>query len=323
MTQSGTTESGTTASRAGLVLRRLALLLVLLLAAGFFALRSPFFLTSQNLLNVALQSSTNLVLAIGMTFVIGSAGIDLSVGSLLAIAGVSMGLVSRAGGAGPLVLLMGLAVGVAGGLLNGGLIAGWRIPPFIATLATASAARGLALILTGTRPIYGMPPWVRFLGAGKLGPIPMPVIIALVVALVGWVLMRRTQFGTYTLAMGGNEEALRLSGVNVRRWKVGVYAFMGLLCGVAAIIVTGRLNTAEPLAGNLFELDAIAATVMGGTSLAGGNARITGTVIAALILGVLRNGLTLLNVQSAYQQVALGVVIVLAVLFDRLRESAD
>lgn len=314
---------GVETSRAAVILRRLALLLALLLTAGFFALRSPFFLTGENLLNVALQSSTNMVLALGMTFVIGSAGIDLSVGSLLAMAGVSMGLVTQAGGGWALVLLAGLGTAVMGGMVNGGLVAGWRVPPFIATLATASAARGLALIVTGTRPIYGMPPEIRFLGAGKLGPVPMPVIIAAVVAVAAWLLMNRTQFGTYTLAIGGNEQAVRLSGVNVGRWKVAVYTFMGLLCGIGSLIVTARLNTAEPLAGTLFELDAIAATVMGGTSLAGGNGRVVGTVIAALILGVLRNGLTLLNVQSAYQQVALGVVIILAVLFDRLRESAE
>jgi ribose/xylose/arabinose/galactoside ABC-type transport system permease subunit len=310
-------------TRAALMARRLALVLVLALTAAFFALRSPFFLTSDNLLNVALQSATNMVLAVGMTMVIASAGIDLSIGSLLAVAGVAMGVVSRAGGGSALVLGVGLAAGMAGGLVNGGLIAGWRIPPFIATLAVASAARGLALIVTGTRPIYGMPPVMRFLGAGKVGPVPVPVIIAVLVATAGHVLMTRTQFGVYTLAIGGNEEALRLSGVNTGRWKVAVYGLAGLMCGIASVIVTARLNTAEPLAGTGFELDAIAATVMGGTSLAGGTGRVGGTVIAALILGVLRNGLTLLNVPSAFQQVALGAVIVLAVLFDRLRESAE
>jgi ribose/xylose/arabinose/galactoside ABC-type transport system permease subunit len=310
-------------AQAGNLARRLALLLVLVVTAAFFALRSPFFLTGENLLNVALQSATNMVLAVGMTMVVAAAGIDLSVGSLLAVAGVAMGLVSRAGGGPALVLVVGLASGLAGGLVNGGLIAGWRIPPFIATLAVASAARGLALIATGTRPIYGMPSFVRFIGAGKIGPIPMPVVVAGVVAAAGYVLMTHTQFGVYTLAIGGNEEALRLSGVHTGRWKVAVYGVAGLLCGVASIIVTARLNTAEPLAGTGFELDAIAATVMGGTSLAGGTGRVGGTVIAALILGVLRNGLTLLNVASAYQQVALGAVIVLAVLFDRLRESAE
>ncbi|MCL5942703.1 MAG: ribose ABC transporter permease [Actinobacteria bacterium] len=304
-------------------LRRFTLLAALLALAVLFAVLSPFFLTTDNLLNVALQSSTNIVLAIGMTFVVTSAGIDLSVGSLVALAGVSMGLAAKAGAGTFAMLAIGLLVGIAGGVSNGVLVAAARIPPFIATLAIMSVARGVALIVTGTRPIYGMPEAFRSLGAGRVWGIPVPVMIAAVVAVAGALLLRRTVFGSYTIAMGGNEQALRLSGVSVGRWKTVVYGFMGLCCAVASVIVTARLNTAEPLAGWMFELDAIAAVVMGGTSLAGGSGNILGTVIAALILGVLRNGLTLLNIQSAYQQVALGAVIIFAVLIDQLKEGRE
>jgi len=305
----------------GAHLRQYMLLFALLALCAFFSFTSPYFMRVDNLLNVALQSATNIVLAVGMTFVIASGGIDLSVGSIVALSGVVMGLSARAGLPPLAMIALGLAVGTTLGAFNGVLVSKARIPPFIATLATMSMARGIALIVTGTRPIYGMPAAFRQIGAGRWFGIPSPAIIALIVALVGAFILHRTKTGRYTLAIGGNERAAVLSGIDVALHKTVVYALMGLVAAVGALIVTARLNTAEPLAGSTFELDAIAATVMGGTSLAGGTAKISGTVVAALLLGVLRNGLTLLNVQSAYQQVAIGLVIVVAVLADRLREQ--
>jgi ribose/xylose/arabinose/galactoside ABC-type transport system permease subunit len=300
--------------RYGIVLALLALCVVL-------SFLSQYFLTVPNILNVLLQASINLVVAIGMTFVITSAGIDLSVGSIVALAGVIMALLmkNQVGGL-PVALLGALAVGVAVGSCNGLLITRLRMPPFIATLGTMSIVRGLALIISDGKPVYGLPQSELRVISGYIGPVPIPVIIAIAVAILAHFVLRNTTVGEYTVAIGGNEEAARLSGINVRNYKVLIYAISGLMCGLAGIILTSRLSAAEPIAGVNYELDAIAATVMGGTSLMGGQGTIFGTVIGALLMSVLRNGLNLLNIQSYYQQLAIGVVIILAVALDVLRK---
>jgi ribose/xylose/arabinose/galactoside ABC-type transport system permease subunit len=303
------------------VVERYGILLALLVLCIGLALASPYFLTLPNFLNVLLQASINLVVAIGMTFVIISAGIDLSVGSILALAGVVMALLMKnhVGGL-PVAVLGALAVGVAVGASNGLLITRLRLPPFIATLGTMSIVRGLALIVSDGKPVYGLPQSELRIISGYVGPVPMPVIIAIVVAIIAHFVLRNTIVGEYTVAIGGNEEAARLSGINTRNFKVLIYAISGLMCGIAAVILTSRLSAAEPIAGTGYELDAIAATVMGGTSLMGGQGTIFGTVIGALLMSVLRNGLNLLNYQSYYQLVAIGVVIILAVSLDMLRK---
>jgi ribose transport system permease protein len=194
------------------------------------------------------------------------------------------------------------------------------MPPFIVTLGTMSIVRGLALIISEGRPIYGLPQSLLRAISGHVGPVPIPVIIATVVAIIAHFVLRYTTIGEYTIAIGGNEEAARLSGINVRRYKVYIYAISGLMCGLAGIILTARLSAAEPIAGVSYELDAIAATVMGGTSLVGGQGTIFGTVIGALLMSVLRNGLNLLNIQAYYQQVVIGAVIIIAVALDMLRK---
>jgi ribose/xylose/arabinose/galactoside ABC-type transport system permease subunit len=277
---------------------------------------SPHFLTVSNLLNVAQQTSINAIIAVGMTFVIITAGIDLSVGSLVALAGVVLASLLHAGIPLPLAILAGLLTGLVSGLINGFLITFGKLPPFISTLGMMSVARGAALLYTQGRPISGFSDDFRFLATGELFRLPAPVIIMVGVYFIAHFALKRTKLGRYTYAIGGNEEAAVLSGVNVRFYKTAVYGLCGMLSGLAAIILTARLNSAQPIAGFMYELDAIAAAVIGGTSLMGGEGTVFGTLIGALIMGVLRNGLNLLAISSFIQQIVIGSVIILAVLMD-------
>ena len=279
---------------------------------------TPHFLTLSNLLNVLEQTSINGVIAVGMTFVILSGGIDLSVGSILALAGVVMATLLHQGWAPPLAIAGGLAIGFGFGALNGMAIAWGRLPPFIATLGMMSIARGFALLFTEGRPVSGFDQAFRSLATSRLLGIPAPVVVTAAVYIAARFVLSSTRFGRYVYAMGGNEEATRLSGVNVRLHKTLVYGVSGLTSAVAAVLLTARLNSAQPIAGMMYELDAIAAVVIGGTSLAGGEGGVGGTLIGALIMGVLRNGLNLLGVSSFLQQVVIGLVIVVAVLLDTL-----
>lgn len=277
---------------------------------------TPHFLTVSNLLNVAQQTSINAIIAVGMTFVIITAGIDLSVGSIMAFSGVVLASALEAGLPLPLALLIGLAIGMACGIVNGLLITFGKLPPFISTLGLMSVARGAALLYTNGRPISGFGENFRFLATGEVFGIPAPVVIMIFIYVIAHFILSRTKLGRYTYAIGGNEEAAVLSGISVRFYKTMVYGLCGLLSGFAAIILTARLNSAQPIAGIMYELDAIAATVIGGTSLMGGEGRIVGTLIGALIMGVLRNGLNLLGVSSFIQQIVIGSVIIIAVLID-------
>ena len=277
---------------------------------------TPYFLTVSNLLNVAQQISIIAIIAVGMTFVIITAGIDLSVGSVLAFSGMVIGSVLQAGVALPIAIFVGLFVGGLSGIVNGVLITYGRLPPFISTLGMMSVARGAARLITKGRPISGFSESFRDLATAEVFNIPLPVLIMAGVYLVAYFVLARTKLGRYTYAMGGNEEAAILSGVNVKAYKIAVYGLCGMLSGLAAIILTARLNSAGPNAGIMYELDAIAATVIGGTSLMGGEGTITGTLIGALIMGVLRNGLNLLGISSYIQDIVIGAVIILAVLMD-------
>jgi ribose transport system permease protein len=294
----------------------------LLWALGFLilalSLLSPYFLSTANLLNVLRQVSINAILALGMTVVILKGGIDLSVGSLLALAGALAAGFALSGLPPPLAMGLGVGIAVALGTLQGLLVAYAGLPPFIVTLAGLTAFRGLTLVYTDGRPITGLPDPFLFLGNGTLLGIPVPVMVMLSFLLLTHLLLQNTALGRYLYAIGGNEEAARLSGVPVARIKVFAYAYSGLAAGLAALVLTGRLNSAQPTAGTGFELDAIAAAVVGGTSLAGGRGTAWGTFLGALIIGVLNNGMNLLNVSSFYQLIAKGAVIVLALLVDRL-----
>ena len=277
---------------------------------------TPYFLTVSNLLNVAQQISIIAIIAVGMTFVIITAGIDLSVGSILAFSGMVTGSVLQAGFALPVAIFVGLFVGGLSGIVNGVLITYGRLPPFISTLGMMSVARGAARLITKGRPISGFSESFRDLATAEVFNVPLPVLIMAGVYLVAYFVLARTKLGRYTYAMGGNEEAAILSGVNVKAYKIAVYGLCGMLSGLAAILLTARLNSAGPNAGIMYELDAIAATVIGGTSLMGGEGSITGTLIGALIMGVLRNGLNLLGISSYIQDIVIGAVIILAVLMD-------
>ena len=277
---------------------------------------TPHFLTVSNLLNVLEQTAINAIVAVGMTFVIISGGIDLSVGSILALSGIALGTALEAGAGAPLAIALALAVGLACGLVNGALVTFGRLPPFIATLGMMSVARGAALMLAEGRPISGFGEEFRGLATGRVLTVPAPAIIAAGIYAVAHFVLANTVFGRAAYAIGGNEEAARLSGVHVRYHKTAIYGVAGLMSAAAAVILTARLNSAQPTAGTMYELDAIAATVIGGTSLLGGEGTILGALIGALIMGVLRNGLNLLNVSSFFQQVVIGVVIIGAVLVD-------
>lgn len=303
-------------------LRRLGILLGFALVYLIFSLLNHEFFTVSNLTAVALQSSINAIIAIGMTLVIVSAGIDLSVGSIAGLASVVAATVMlRHGVAGGVAA--GLTIGVVAGAINGALVARVGLAPFIVTLGTLALYRGSALVYTNGQPIYAIPPEFRAVFAGSLGPIPTPVVLAAGVAVVVDFLLRRTTFGEHIIAIGGNEEAARLCGIAVGRIKGLVYVIAGFLAALAGFVLVGRIGAAEPIGGTGYELDAIAATVIGGTSLFGGVGTVGGTLVGALILGGLRNGLTLMNVQSFWQQVASGLVIIFAVLIDRLIRRAS
>ena len=277
---------------------------------------TPYFLTVSNLLNVAEQTSINAIVAVGMTFVILSGGIDLSVGSIVALAGVVLGLALHDDRSLGVALTLTLGAGAACGIVNGILVSLGGLPPFIVTLGTMSIVRGAALLVTEGRPISGFASSFRVLATGRAGFIPAPVIATATVYLIASLVLTRTTFGRYVYAIGGNEEATRLSGVAVRFHKTMIYGVSGVMSAIAAVILTARLNSAQPIAGMMYELDAIAATVIGGTSLMGGEGTLAGTLVGALIMGVLRNGLNLLGVSSFLQQIVIGGVIVVAVLLD-------
>ncbi|MBO8162176.1 MAG: ribose ABC transporter permease [Brevibacillus sp.] len=301
----------------GNILQRMGPFLGLVLIVVVLSFLSDNFLTISNIFNVLRQISINALIAFGMTFVILTGGIDLSVGSILALsAALTAGLMT--GGTDPvLAVLAGLAAGGLMGAANGILIAKGKVAPFIATLATMTLFRGLTLVYTEGRPITGLPDGFAMIGKGFFLEIPMPVIWMLISFVILWIILRYSTFGRHVYALGSNEEATRLSGINTGRVKIWVYALSGFFAALSGIILTSRLNSAQPTAGTSYELDAIAAVVLGGTSLAGGKGWIAGTLIGAMIIGVLDNGLNLLNVSSFYQLVVKGGVILLAVLLDR------
>jgi len=300
----------------------LVILIVALTALTPSVRGRQYFLTKTNLLNVALQASINSVIAVGMTFIITSGGIDLSVGSMAGFAGIMTALTLRDYGVGRIGgLLVAVAVGSLCGLFNGVLITRANLQPFIVTLGTMGMFRGLALVASNGRPIYGFSPqFIRTFSGNTLGDLPKPVIVAVVVALCGWFILTQTRFGKYAIAIGGNEETTGLAGIPIKRYKLGIYILGGFLTGVAAALLTARLSSADPTAGSGYELDAIAATVMGGTSLSGGEGTILGTMVGALIISLVRNGMNILNVQAFWQQFVIGSVIILAALLDQWRK---
>ena len=325
-------------SRTDLVglLARFAPLVFLIVLMVAFSSFQPRFLSPLNLFNVMRQVSVYGLLAVGMTFVILTAGIDLSIGSLLAFAGLVAAAVAKGGisnrfaiGAGqdalgygwPLAALAAVAVGLAGGWLQGQAITKFKVPPFVVTLGGMSVFRGAALLFAGGGPISGFDPNYVWWGQGKIGPVPVPVIIFVVFAILAHIALRYARYGRRVYAVGGNSEAARLAGLNVLGVVSSVYMIMGFFAGLGGFVLSARLNSAEAVAGTGYELTVIASVVIGGTSLFGGVGTIFGTVIGTILIGVLLNGLVLMEVSPYIQQIIIGVIIVLAVAFDTFAKS--
>ena len=286
-----------------------------------FSFLSPYFFTADNLLNVSLQVSIIAIIAAGMTFVILTGGIDLSVGSLVALAGVVATALLKGSSSVLLALAGGLLIGVLSGAFAGFFITRFNIAPFIVTLALMTVWRGTAFVYTEGRPIWELPEAFHVLGNGRVGEVPIPSLIMAVIYIFAHVTLTKTRFGRYVYAVGGNREAARLAGIQTNRVLVQVYVLCGVLSALSGILLASRMNSGQPNAGISYELDVIAAVVVGGASLSGGRGSIIGTFIGAMLIAVLRNGLNLLNVESYFQQVIVGVVILLAVLMDQLRKG--
>ncbi len=302
-------------------IQKAAAFLSLVLMIGFFSIGSPFFMSFDNLMTVILQTSVIGILAIGVTFVIISAGIDLSLGAVLALAGMIIGKAANAGLPVWVSVILGILVATVMGFLNGFLVAKATLPPFIATLGIMMIARGLTLVISQARPVYFLAaPSFRLISQGSLfGAVPYPILYLLALALLASFVMRRLVIGRHIYGLGSNEVAVKLSGVSVERVKIFTYSICGFLAGAAGVVLTARLNSAQPAAGLSYELDAISAAVIGGASLSGGEGTILGTIIGALIMGVLKNGLNLMNVSQFWQQVAMGIVVIGAVYLDIVR----
>jgi ribose transport system permease protein len=309
-------------------------LIALFILCFVLSLLSDKFLTVDNAWNVMRQISVNVCIATGMTLVVLTAGIDLSVGSVLALSGAITAGLLRNGLEFPSAnlfvgftilgaVLAGLLVGALMGVFNGWTITKFKVPPFVATLAVLTIARGLTMLWTKGFPISGLGESFSYIGTGWFLGIPLPVWISGIIVLIAVLLTKKTRFGRYIYAIGGNENASRLSGININKIKIAVYTIAGGLAAIGGIIVTSRLDSAQPNAGITYELDAIAAVVIGGTSLSGGKGSIMGTVLGAIIIGVLNNGLVLLNVSPFWQQVVKGFVILLAVIIDKTNSKND
>lgn len=318
--------------RRRLLIQEYGIFFAFLLLSVILSISNEYFLTAGNISNVLLQTSINGVLAIGMTFVILTRGIDLSVGSVVALAGiVSASLVTTSATAAvpgapypaALGIVVGLLVGLACGAVVGFIVSRFSVPAFVATLGMLSAARGLTLIYGGGKPVPALTPAFRWIGTGNIGGVPMPVVLLAIVFIISWWVLNRTRFGRYIYAVGGNPHAATTSGINVSRIRFLVYCISGVLAGLAGMMLSARTGSALPQAGIAYELDAIAAVVIGGTSLSGGVGRVTGTLIGALIIGVMNNGLDLMGIESYYQQVIKGALIVGAVMLDQKRNQGQ
>ncbi|MCG4579771.1 ribose ABC transporter permease [Clostridium cochlearium] len=290
----------------------------LILLCVIISILTPRFLNVSNIMNVFTQVSVNAILAIGMSFVILTGGIDLSVGSTLAISGAISASIIRATNSIFLSIIVALIIGAIIGLMNGVVVAKGKIQAFIVTLATMTIFRGVTMVYTNGTPISGLSDKFMLIGNKKiLGYIPVPAIITIVVLIIAWYILSQTRYGRYVYALGGNEDSARLSGINTDKIKTIVYVICGITAALSGVITTSRVGSASPNAGLGFELDAIAAVVLGGTSLAGGEGTVVGTIIGAMIIGVLNNGLNLAGVSAYYQSIVKGLVILLAVLIDK------
>ena len=298
--------------------------MICILLCIVMALASPIFMKPSNLLNILRQVCVSALLSVGFTVVLSSGQIDLSVGSMLGMCGMVMAKLVKDGHWSLFpALLVTLVLGMLAGSLNALLITTFRVVPFIVTLATQSIFKGTTYLISNLVPVAGLPAELLWLGQGYLLGIPVPVYIMLAIVLMGWVMMNRTKFGRYILAMGGNAEAARVSGINTDRIRYGVFMTCGLCTAIASVIMTARTASAQVAAGQGMEMDAIASVVIGGTSMSGGNANVVGTLFGCLIVGIVNNGMNLLGVNANWQIIAKGVLILIAVVIDTLSIRAQ
>lgn len=305
-------------------LRQYGIFVVFIIICLILAFISPQFLTVSNWTIIITQASINALLAFGVTFVIITGGIDLSLGSMVAVTGVTAAMLAHPDTFSvALPIFAGLLAGLLMGVFNGFIITKSKIAPFIVTLGTMTIGRGLALILSKGRPVSNLSDSFNFIGGGDILGIPFPIIVLIIIFIICSLILKKTLLGRYIYAIGGNEQASRASGINVNQVKMAVYSISGLLAGLAGILLTSRITTGQPNAGAGFELDAIAAAVIGGTSTSGGTGTMTGTLIGVLLIGVINNGLDLLNVTSYYQQVVMGIIIIGAVVLDSWNQKSN
>lgn len=300
------------------LISKFGLLIAFIIICTILSVASPNFLNIQNILTILRQISINGILAIGVTYVILTGGIDLSLGSMVALTGVIAATFAHEGSYNAAVpICLGMLAGVVFGLINSLVITKGKVAPFIVTLGMMTIARGLALVISRGRPITNLSKEFKFIGGGDVLGIPVPVLILVLVAIISVIILSNTKIGRYVYAVGGNENAANASGINVNMIKTFVYTVCGALSGLAGVVLASRITAGQPNTGVGYELDAIAAAVIGGTSLLGGIGSIVGTILGALIIGVINNGLDLLNVSSYYQQIIKGIIIICAVLIDR------
>lgn len=305
-------------------IRKFAPFISLIVLSIFLSILSPYFLTMDNLFAIGLQMAVVAIIAIGELMVIITGGIDLSVGSILAFCGVVCTLLISKGASLFTGICAGIIAGTVLGYINGVLITKGKLPPFIATLGMMGIAKGAALIITDGIPVFGLPDSFNYLGGGRIfNTIPFPVLLTLILAVLGHFILNYTLLGRYTYSIGSNIEASRFSGVKVDRTLIKVYAIAGFLSGFAGIILASRLSSGQPTAGTGYELDVIAACVIGGASFSGGEGTVLGAMIGALIMGILRNGCNLLDISAFWQQVAIGSIIIIAVFFDQFRRKTS
>lgn len=298
-------------------IRQFGLLFILIIIIAAFSVMSPYFFNMNNVWNVLRQVSTTAIAAVGMSLIILMGDIDLSVGSVYAFLGIVVGYALLSTGSTVLAIIIALGIGAVIGLISGTITSKGKIPAFVTTLAIMSILRGAAYIMTKGNPVSVTNNNFKFIGTGYVGSIPVPVILMILMYLIGIFITTKTRFGRYVYALGGNEQATKWSGINTDKIKIMVYTFAGVLYGLSALILCARLGSGQPNAGQGAEMDVITAVILGGTSLSGGKGTIVGTFIGVMIIGVLNNGLTLLDVSSYWQQVIKGIIIIAAVLFDR------
>lgn len=301
----------------GNIIQKFGILIILLAICAVLSIVTPSFLKFSNFMNVLRQVSITGLIAVGMVFAIATGGIDLSVGSITGVVAMVAASLAHPGEHSlPFILIMGCLTGIAAGLLNGIIIAYGDVPPFIATLGTMTSLRGVAMLYNDGRPINDLSDEYTSIGGGMIGSIPIPVIIFLVVIVIGFIFLNYSKFGRHVLAVGGNEVAAKVSGINIRRVKLMVYAITGFAAALSGIVISSRVMSGSPSAGEGYEMDAVTACVIGGASLSGGEGSVLSTIIGALIVGVVNNGLDLMKVSSYWQQVVKGLIVILAVLID-------